>query len=441
MATKDLETPVAKISLEDIASGYASTALLNDNFELIADALNNDVLYRANPVGEANQMSNQLDMNSNRITNLAAATEASDAVTYGQLVLAAGPDTATALRADLIASTGTDLVGYGSRTLTDRLNDIVSVAQFPGFDATGVADSTAAVQAAVVYAEALNTVGPVEIRFPAGAIVNLKMVFVTTGGINLNGNGCKIVQSHDSVNSTTVDGPGTYKVSAAFFIKRGATDVEITGFDFTTNDASFPAVASGYGSYFPSIGGHHFTRLYIHNNRFRGGQDRFLFTQAGKYCRVENNNIENNGSTIHIGYAGNVYFYDEVTDVNTKFSPIAPSIVNNVFDGFDSDRSTTVLHLTGATEFVVNNNKFRNISLGDAGNMRVIQLYSNDFGPFDEDGNALAEIQGVCCGNFIEGTFTHGINVDGESELGLSTWTSSFQMRILVEGNKYQRNW
>jgi len=339
------------------------------------------------------------------------------------------------LRTDLAAPTGTDLIGYGSRTLTDRLNDIVSVAQFPGFDETGATDSTAAVQAAVVYAESLNSGAPVEVRFPAGAIVDLKMVFIEDGGIKLNGNGCKIVQNHDSVNSTLVDGPGTYKVSAAFFLKRGATDVEITGFDFTTDDASFPVQASGFGSYFPSIGGHHFTRLYIHNNRFRGGQDRFMFTQAGKYLRFENNNVENNGATIHNGYAGNVYFHDLATDVSVKYSPIAPSIINNVFDGFDSDRSTTLLHLTGATEFVVNNNKFRNVSLGDAGTMRVIQLYSNDFGPFDEDGNALAEIQGVCCGNIIEGTFTHGINVDGESEQGVATWTASFQMRILVEGN------
>jgi len=108
----------------------------------------------------------------------------------------------------------------------------------------------------------------------------------------------------------TVAGAGTYKVSSAFFIKRGATDVEITGFNFETNDASFPALAAGYGSYFSSIAGQHYNGLSIHNNVFKGGQRRALFSQAGGGLRLYDNDYENNGFTIHIGYTSNAYFYD-----------------------------------------------------------------------------------------------------------------------------------
>lgn len=209
---------MAKISLEDIASGYASTALLNDNFELIADALNNDVLYRDNPVGEANQMSNQLDMNSNRITNLGDAILASDAVNFRQLtsVTASGgsidaefvtytpadtnyPSTNVKVRLDsLAASGGSDLVGYGNRTLTAKLGDKVSVKDHP-FNAVGdgVTDDTAAIQACIDYVQSLpQTVGGFgyewvyTVHVPAGRyVVTAEIVIDPAVSITIAGDG------------------------------------------------------------------------------------------------------------------------------------------------------------------------------------------------------------------------------------------------------------
>lgn len=64
---------MAKINLNNIVSGF-NLAKINDNFQKIATALNDKVLWRDNPVGEPNQMNNDLDMNGKHIYNLPAPT-------------------------------------------------------------------------------------------------------------------------------------------------------------------------------------------------------------------------------------------------------------------------------------------------------------------------------------------------------------------------------
>lgn len=61
---------MAKFTIDNIASGYASTTTLNNNFDAIEAELNGKVLYRNNPGGEPNQMLNDLDMNSFNILNV-----------------------------------------------------------------------------------------------------------------------------------------------------------------------------------------------------------------------------------------------------------------------------------------------------------------------------------------------------------------------------------
>lgn len=60
---------MAKITISDIASGYASTTQLNNAFNAVEAELNNKVLYRDPPAGEPNQMEADLDMNGNKILN------------------------------------------------------------------------------------------------------------------------------------------------------------------------------------------------------------------------------------------------------------------------------------------------------------------------------------------------------------------------------------
>jgi len=65
---------MAKITISDLSSGFASIDALNAAFQDLEDELNNKVLYRDNPEGEANQMKNDLDMNGYRILNARATT-------------------------------------------------------------------------------------------------------------------------------------------------------------------------------------------------------------------------------------------------------------------------------------------------------------------------------------------------------------------------------
>ena len=61
---------MAKVTLNDITAGYASTASLNATFNILEDHFNNQVLYRNNPSGEPNQMENNLDMNNYDLLNV-----------------------------------------------------------------------------------------------------------------------------------------------------------------------------------------------------------------------------------------------------------------------------------------------------------------------------------------------------------------------------------
>lgn len=73
---------MSKIELPNVTSGY-NLARINDNFQKIEDALNQEVLYRTSYVGEPNEMQTNLDMNSNRILNVTTGDGAGDLVTKG----------------------------------------------------------------------------------------------------------------------------------------------------------------------------------------------------------------------------------------------------------------------------------------------------------------------------------------------------------------------
>jgi hypothetical protein len=61
---------MAKITLPTISSGYATTTQLNNAFAALEAELQDKILYRDNPVGEPNQMENDIDMNGNNIINV-----------------------------------------------------------------------------------------------------------------------------------------------------------------------------------------------------------------------------------------------------------------------------------------------------------------------------------------------------------------------------------
>ena len=70
---------MAKITIPDIASQFASQEALNARFTQVENELNNKVLYRDSPDGEPNAMAQELDMNTNRIINLPEPVNPNDA--------------------------------------------------------------------------------------------------------------------------------------------------------------------------------------------------------------------------------------------------------------------------------------------------------------------------------------------------------------------------
>ena len=67
-----------KVTLTNVASGY-DLAKINENFQTIEDELNNKVLYRDNPVGTANELITDLDVNGKKLYNLPTPTLPSQA--------------------------------------------------------------------------------------------------------------------------------------------------------------------------------------------------------------------------------------------------------------------------------------------------------------------------------------------------------------------------
>lgn len=79
------------IELDEINSGY-STDKINSNFEILEDAINNRTLKRRIDEGEDNRMFTHLDMNLNKIVNMAEGENPEDAVTYAQMLRLLGID-------------------------------------------------------------------------------------------------------------------------------------------------------------------------------------------------------------------------------------------------------------------------------------------------------------------------------------------------------------
>ena len=136
---------MAKITLDTITSSFASTSLFNTNFTAIKDELNNKVLYRDNPTGEANQMLNDLDMNSNDILN--AATVNTDTLRLGGVLVTPGTsiiqNTFTETEWTSVAGQDTFSVLYTIGFIVVTLNGVeLAEADFTATDGTSVVLTT-----------------------------------------------------------------------------------------------------------------------------------------------------------------------------------------------------------------------------------------------------------------------------------------------------------
>jgi hypothetical protein len=183
---------MAKIDLNTVSSGYLSQAALNANFTAIENEFQNKVLYRDNPSGEPNSMQSNLDMN-------------------GYYVLNAG-NTSLA-DADNIAYTFDDSAAE-ARTISDKLNEIVSVKDF-GAAGDGVTDDTVAIQAAL---NAVKTFGGC-LRFPSGK-------YIVSSGLTLDLTG---FSSDADVDGVDIIGDGDSNTSLEWVSATSGTILSING--------------------------------------------------------------------------------------------------------------------------------------------------------------------------------------------------------------------
>ena len=126
---------MSKIVLDDVISGYGLSKI-NDNFQKIEDALNNEVFYRDNPEGETNSIEQDVDMNGFDLYNVEQINGVSlenltdnleDILNAVQILEPYVPeivDLATGIREDLADSDGASLIGYGDSTVEETLDNI-----------------------------------------------------------------------------------------------------------------------------------------------------------------------------------------------------------------------------------------------------------------------------------------------------------------------------
>lgn len=256
---------MAKIVLDTITGGY-DLSIINNNFDKIEAEFQNKVLYRDNPVGEANTLQSDIDANGKRIYNLpeplldsqaARLQDVQKAIAGGAANLIEftpyGNIVATNVQAalqeeidDLASANGTSLVGTKrselgavTRTQQSKNSEWLTAADF-GVVGDGVTNDSVAFQAAIDAAKARGK----RLRVGSGKYLVSNLV---VEDVIIEGEG--VGEQDNPVNEGTVFYI-TDLNNPAFIVKRGAGFIGVN-FYYPSQVTSgtptvYPPTISGY---------------------------------------------------------------------------------------------------------------------------------------------------------------------------------------------------
>lgn len=198
---------MTKISLSDLASGFRSSNKLNENFQAIRTALDNTL---SRDGSTPNHMLAPLDMNSNRVINIAAPVNPTDAVRLQDITT------------DSVVSQNT-------------LNKIFNVDLY-GADPSGTKDSTEAIQAASAALQA-NGGGTLQ-----GSPKATYKVFSTSSNTSPLGNfnGCKGIRFNFPGVNFLITRSFTGTETVYGFVFQNCVDVDLGSLEFTSTQLDTP---------------------------------------------------------------------------------------------------------------------------------------------------------------------------------------------------------
>ncbi|WP_186146006.1 transporter [Burkholderia gladioli] len=191
-----------------------------------------------------------------------------------------GTGATTALGATSNIQFQSALSGAGVRSVASKLSDVVSILDFPGCDKTGVADSTACIQAA------LNS-GAKTVYIPAGQYRESGLTLPQIQGFTLYGDGPNsvLIQTGGSISYPAIAGAFTFDSHSTirdlkFDGTAGTANTLDTTFAQTLDllNLAFNNVPVGYSSI--KIDGNPTTSVYMHDVRLKN--IRIYSTTAGK---------------------------------------------------------------------------------------------------------------------------------------------------------------
>lgn len=310
--------------------------------------------------------------------------------------------------------------GTQERSLAAIAGDRINVLNYY----SGSGDFDEAVFAA--YTECVNRGGGI-VWFPwrlAG--YTFEMITVEDANVSFYGDNADIIYKWSAASQASGLTGGTYRASPAFLVKSTAGNNKFRGLRFSQY-AGFPTTYSGSftsAATFAAIIVQRADHVDIQDCHFDTDSGRAVYWRGGNYGVFRNNTVLNGSVVAHIGEVSDTLFWDDSTDISTRYSPWLLSVDNNTFIGSNTTRlAPHTIFMTGVVAPSVCDNRLYGLNVDGASSGDGIRVYANDLGMFNQDGTTRTKHQLIVRGNQIFGTVGAAIQINGDSTSGSDTST------------------